>query len=341
MKPKFVAVFLLALSSSAMVVAEETEEIGRSYNYIPEVHGTLRGKYEVEPDGWKSRFQVRNARVKINGMVAPIVDYVVQVDFCDRGKVKVLDAWGRVAIGNYFKVQVGQMRLPFSIDASRSPANYVFANRSFIAKQVGNVRNVGIKGVFKAPGMPLYVEAGVYNSASMSDHQVWEKGKSLAAKANYKIQNVTVEAGFESVKPDSVRMNLVDGSVHWESGRWMVEGEYIYKHYADHAYKGCHAYNVMADYHIPLTKCFFNRLSFQGRWDGMTDHSDGTRNEDKALWTTEHARDRLTVGATLTYVYSKVKATIKLNYENYFYRNGFHAPEGDRDKILAELTIQF
>ncbi len=35
------------------------------------------------------------------------------------------------------------MRVPFTIDAHRSPHLQYFANRSFIAKQVGNVRDVG------------------------------------------------------------------------------------------------------------------------------------------------------------------------------------------------------
>ena len=32
-------------------------------NYIPEIHGTLRAKYELEPEYMESRFQVRNARL--------------------------------------------------------------------------------------------------------------------------------------------------------------------------------------------------------------------------------------------------------------------------------------
>ena len=37
--------------------------------YIPEIHGTIRAKYEYEPQINAGRFQVRNARVGVNGII--------------------------------------------------------------------------------------------------------------------------------------------------------------------------------------------------------------------------------------------------------------------------------
>ena len=35
------------------------------FDYIPKIHGTFRGKYELETEDGVSRFQVRNARMSV------------------------------------------------------------------------------------------------------------------------------------------------------------------------------------------------------------------------------------------------------------------------------------
>ncbi|MBQ9076752.1 MAG: porin [Muribaculaceae bacterium] len=331
---------LIVLFQSLPLMAEMQEE--KDAGYLPEIHGTIRAKYELEPEYMENRFQVRNARLGASGKIGSLVDYYkVEADFCDRGEFKVVDAYARVAFDKSFKIQVGQMRIPFSVDATRAPHVRYFANRSFIAKQVGNVRGVGAKAIFKVPDLPVNVEAGVFNTATISEHQVWQREMSYAGKINCKLDNVTIEAGVESIVPDSIRINLIDGTVSWSAGRWMLEGEYIYKHYTGNAFEACHAYNVMADYHIPLKKGLFNQVSFQGRWDGMTDHSDGKRNDDGRLELTEQARKRLSLGTTLSYIRKGVRTDIRLNYENYFYHHDAVVASGDRDKVVVELVVRF
>ena len=310
-------------------------------NYIPEIHGTLRAKYELEPEYMESRFQVRNARLSLTGQLAPIVDYKLEADVCDRGEFKMLEAWGRVEIVDNLKFQAGQMRMPFSVDATRSPHVRFFANRSFIGKQVGNVRGVGAKLAYKIPSQPLRIEAGVFNTATISNHKVWQKKMSYAGKINYKWKNMKFEAGIESLVPDSIRINLLDGSVSWNCDRWFVEGEYIYKHYTNDTFDPCHAYNFMVVYTMPLNKCFFNNISLLGRFDGMTDHSDGYRDENGQLTLSDQARNRVTVGTTVGRKFGKLQTDIRLNYEKYFYESDAIVESGDCDKIVLELVLRF
>lgn len=44
----------------------------------PQIHGTLRGKYEYQTEDKKGRFEVRSARVSISGRVLPKVDWRVR-----------------------------------------------------------------------------------------------------------------------------------------------------------------------------------------------------------------------------------------------------------------------
>lgn len=131
--------FLLALMTSLSVLAQE-----KASDYLPELHGTIRSKYEYQPDLEAGRFEVRNARFSLSGKVTPYVAYKAEIDLCDEGTIKMLDAYTRLTPWKSFQMTLGQMRVPFTIDAHRSPHQQYFANRSFIAKQVGNVRDVGV-----------------------------------------------------------------------------------------------------------------------------------------------------------------------------------------------------
>lgn len=52
-------------------------------DYLPEIHGTIRGKYEYQTETGESRFEVRNARFSVSGNVHPLVAYKAEIDLSD------------------------------------------------------------------------------------------------------------------------------------------------------------------------------------------------------------------------------------------------------------------
>jgi len=329
----------MAFSVSAIVSSASDKD---TVNYIPQIHGTLRGRYEVATESGDYHFQLRNARVSLNGFIAPFIDYFLQADLCDKGTMKFLDGWLRLKIINGLSVQAGQFRMPFGIDTFRSPHNYYFANRSFIGKQVCNYRAVGGKVTYALPVAPLVLEAGAFNPGTISDHKPWNNTLAYATKATYTLHNVKLTAGFQSIIPDSVRINLIDGCISWNSGQWLVEGEYMYKHYTSSSHIPAHAYNLFANYHMPVKAWIFNKLSFQARFDGMTAHSSGIRNPQGLLDTDHPARNRITVGATISYVKTKsMFLDIRANYEKYLYHDGVKALPDSGDKAVVEFVARF
>lgn len=94
-------------------------------DYLPEIHGTIRGKYEYQTETSESRFEVRNARFSVSGNVHPIVAYKAEIDLSDEGSIKMLDAYARVFPVKDLNFTIGQMRVPFTIDAHRSPTNSI------------------------------------------------------------------------------------------------------------------------------------------------------------------------------------------------------------------------
>ena len=118
---KYLSALLLALSVASVGAQDFSWK-----DAVPEIHGTVRGKYEYQTSTNAQRFQVRNARVSATGKVLPIVSYKAEIDLCDEGVIKMLDAYARVTPLKGFDVTIGQMRVPFTIDAHRSPPFAIF-----------------------------------------------------------------------------------------------------------------------------------------------------------------------------------------------------------------------
>lgn len=321
------------------MAVENTETAQTSY--MPKIHGVMRSRFEQLTSGSKEgRFQIANARVNLSGNVTDFASYYFQVDFCDKGVIKILDAFTTLKSKSGFKIMLGQMRVPFSVDATKFIEDYLFTNHSFVGTYVGSFRGVGAKIGWNAKFTRLYVEGGIFNSPVMTNHEVWQKDYVYAIKSRYNFGNCFVEGAFESRCPDEIRINMVDAAFSWSAGRWHTEAEYAYKHYTNKKADACHAYNFMVDYCMPIKTEWFNQMSFQGRFDGATDHSSGSRVEN-VLIANQPARNRLTGGITVSHLRERAGLDLRLNYEQYFYPKRHIYAQGDGNRVSVELIVWF
>lgn len=318
----------------------ENEDKPVWFKYLPKISGVLKTRFEWQPEIGASRFQVRNARIGVSGDVLSNVSYKAEIDFCDAGKIKVLDVFGKVSLfDKQLGLTLGQMRVPFSVDAKRGPTKAYFANRSFLAKQMGNVRDVGFMAGYY-PDFGLNVEAGVFNGNGLTNQTPWNKTMIYAGRVNYSFSGFKAEVGVLSQRPENVRINIFDASLSWTYNNLFIEAEYMNKHYTNNAFKTAQGYNIMANYSIPLNK-FFNSMSVQARWDSMTDHSDGKTDENGKLIINDNGRNRLTAGVTFSF-FKKIGADVRLNYEKYFYHDdNIIIDENGYDKLVVELVVKF
>ncbi|MDO4165507.1 MAG: porin [Bacteroides sp.] len=355
MKKRSILILLIALLPLATQAQEpSTNEDGKKINkekletkdYMPEIHGTIRSKYEFQTTTGAGRFEVRNARVSFTGNILPSVAYKAEIDLSDEGNIKMLDAYARLFPAKGLTVTAGQMRVPFTIDAHRSPHQQYFANRSFIAKQVGNVRDVGLTVGYKLPtDMPISLEGGLYNGKGLTNQKnAWSKELCYSAKAEmFFTKGLNLTLSVQSIQPTDIRMQSYDIGAYYETGRFHIEGEYLFKTYEDNAFDDVQAVNAFVNYDLPLKKGPFQKMSFLVRYDMMTDYSDAEDTElgdNGKLAITDYKRQRLTGG--ITFSLSKAFRTdLRLNYEKYFYAKNSIAATSEQDKIVLELMIRF
>lgn len=336
---------LLALCVGLPLHAQEEDKV----DLTPKVHGTIRGKYEYQTEEGDGRFQVRNARVSLEGKVAKAVEYKAEIDLSDEGQIKMLDAYTKIKPVRGFDFTIGQMRVPFTIDAHRSPHQQYFANRSFIAKQVSNVRDVGATlGYSFNVGIPIILQAGMFNGSGLTNQKdFWTNNINFSAKAQIFIPNgFNITLSTQKIRPDHISVMMYDAGAYYHAHGWHIEAEYLFKHYEDNAFKNVHAFDAFVNYDIPLRKCFFTKISPLLRYDYMSDHSDGMRyldgeeNTEGSLMINDYQRSRITGGLTFS-IAKPFISDIRLNYEKYFYRSGAVAKPSERDKIVIEVMTRF
>lgn len=331
-------------SVPAVAQSDSTAVKQEKVNYMPSIHGTVRGKFEYQTEEGESRFEVRNARLSVDGKVARAVEYKAEIDLCDEGKIKMLDAYTRIKPFTGFSITLGQMRVPFTIDAHRSPHQQYFANRSFIAKQVGNVRDVGLTVGYKIDGrLPIILDAGLFNGSGLTNQKdFWTKKINFSAKAQFLLpEGFNITLSTQKVSPNSNTIMMYDAGAYWQKCGWHIEAEYLFKHYSNDAFDNVHSFNSFVNYDIALKSGkLVKKISPLVRYDFMTDHSDGTLDDNGKMVLTDYKRSRITAGITVSLAKPFI-SDIRLNYEKYFYGDNAVPKTSEKDKIVLEIMTRF
>ncbi|MFI3270028.1 MAG: porin [Rikenellaceae bacterium] len=338
--------FILTAIALLICGAESFAQESDKSSFMPQIHGNIRGKYEYQPEVNEGRFQVRNARLNVTGYAVPSIYYKAEIDLSDQGTIRMLDAYVKLLPTKSTGIAIGQMRVPFTIDAHRSPYARFFANRSFIGKQVGDIRDVGVVASYKSSNtsIPFTIEGGVFNGDGLTDQKTWQTNYNNSLKAQFWFhENWNVTISEQMLKPSEFRVSMYDLGTFYRTDRFHVEAEYLYKTYEANSFTDVHSVDFFALYTVPI-KGFFKNISFLGRYDMMSDHSDGEMGDDEIagnyLAIDDAGRHRVTTGITLSLA-KLSKADLRLNYENYFYKRGAMIDSSEMDKFVVELVCQF
>lgn len=344
---KFLPTLLLTMLPLGMAADSIPES--KLPDWFPSVSGTLRAKGEYQTEEGEGRFEVRNARIALDGKITPALLYRAEIDLSDEGRIRMLDAYAGMNFAKGWLVRLGQMRVPFSIDAHRSPHKQYFANRSFIAKQVGDVRDVGLSVAWEVPALPLKVEGGVFNGSGLTNQKdYWTKEINFSAKVQLcPVDGLTLQGSVQKISPGGCNVYLYDGGITWLRSGWLLEAEYLRKHYEADAFPAVNALDVMAGYEFSLhpagvlgRRSELNALRLLARYDRMDNHSDGSTDEAGVLLLTDAERQRITGGVTLCFG-RRLRAELRLNYEKYFYDSDAVVKTSERDKAVMELMVHF
>ena len=339
LKSQIILLFIL-FAISCIASASDSIKV-----YTPRIEGTIRGKYEYFTELEQNRFQVRNARFSIQGKVARITSYKAEIDLSDEGKTKMLDAFVKFQPQKWWSFTIGQQKVPFSTDNLRSPHNFYFANRSFIGKQLINLRDVGASLNFtNQKYIPFNFTFGLFNGLGLysQDKPLDLNQMSYAGRVIFMPTNsIQFQINALTINPDVIRINFYNIGVIYEVRNLTFEAEFLHKTYNSEIlldFIKTDSWLLQAIYDIPTPRLKnIRKISPLIRYDDMTRNKRyDVQNSSSINIKTDEARKRFTGGITFSLAKPFVN-DIRLNYERYFWTDG----KATDSKIVAEFVVHF
>lgn len=330
----------IAVSVSLLLITILAGAQNKTVRYEPSIDGTIRGKYEYNSSLDGHRFQVRNARFSVRGAVSEYARYKAEIDLSDEGLTRMLDAYVEMKASDRISFVIGQQKVPFSTDNLRSPYNFLFANRSFLGKQLAGLRDVGATLEYEfGDKLPLELIAGVYNGKGLYNQKEWRNTLSYALRAIYKPEKWEFSANYNTIQPYELRMHIFNAGIMYTNQRWHFEGEYFHKEYEKNLFSDTEGYFVLASYDIPTPKLkAIESISPRIRYDHMSNDNNGLLNPTTNTYTVDDVeRSRFTGGINFNLKKPFINE-IRLNYEQYFYAQGI---VNNDNKLVIEFVTKF
>lgn len=330
----------IAVSVSLLLITILAGAQNKTVRYEPSIDGTIRGKYEYNSSLDGHRFQVRNARFSVRGAVSEFARYKAEIDLSDEGLTRMLDAYVEMKASDRISFVIGQQKVPFSTDNLRSPYNFLFANRSFLGKQLAGLRDVGATLEYEfGDKLPLELIAGVYNGKGLYNQKEWRNTLSYALRAIYQPEKWEFSANYNTIQPYELRMHIFNAGIMYTNQRWHFEGEYFHKEYEKNLFSDTKGYFVLASYDIPTPKLkAIESISPRIRYDHMSNDNNGLLNPTTNTYTVDDVeRSRFTGGINFNLKKPFINE-IRLNYEQYFYAQGI---VNNDNKLVIEFVTKF
>ncbi len=330
---------------SLLVFNLSADENDKKDLFVPRVEGAIRAKYEYFSVIDEHRFQVRNARFSVRGKFSPITSYKAEIDLSDEGKTKMLDAYVRLQPQKNWNFTIGQQKVPFSTDNLRSPHELYFANRSFMGKQLTNLRDVGVSvNLLNEKLIPFDCVLGIFNGLGLYTQDKSMKMEELSYAARIVLfpnKPLNISLNANTIQPSAIRMTYYNAGVTYSFGNFLIETEYLFKTYSDNTLLNSYSTNgyfVFGAYNIKTSKLKnISKITPVLRYDGMTKNLKYDIQSSSSIVTKiDDARTRLTGGVIISLAKPFLN-DIRLNYERYFWKDGHLAD----NKFVAEFVVKF
>jgi len=337
---KIVFVFTIVCS----VVTLQAEDEAKKDVFAPRVEGTIRAKYEYFSDIDEHRFQVRNARFSVRGKFSPITSYKAEIDLSDEGKTKMLDAYVQLKPNKSWSFILGQQKVPFSTDNLRSPHELYFANRSFMGKQLTNLRDVGFSASFDNHKLlPFKMIVAVFNGLGLytQDKSMNINELSYGTRVVFFPEKpLQISLNANTIHPSDIRMSYFNAGVAYSFGSFHIESEYLLKTYGTNTILNTNTtgFFVFGAYNIPTPKWKnISKITPVLRYDGMTKNLKYDIQSSSSIVTKiDDPRTRVT-GGVIVSLAKPFLNDIRLNYERYFWKDGHLAD----NKFVVEVVVKF
>lgn len=308
------SILLLLLITVIICSPAQAQDTARSRpEFAPEIFGILKTKVEYDLDNSLMRFEVRNARFGVRGSINNYMSYKIEIDLSDEGKMKMLDAYVKFTPVKNLGFYLGQRKIPFSSDYMRSPADNIFANRSFLAKYINDgMRDIGFYAEYDIPRqIPVRIVVGAVNGTGNNNPQ-WIARPNLVTRVSAGGDEGFRLTGNFYYGEETYEHNLVmaGAELRYGRGNFFIESEYIARNWDDtlsvrHKDDGIYIHSY---YNFIPESRMITMLTPTARFDLI----------GGSVFSGNTEASRFTCGLNIGFDTKQFYSEIRLNYENYF-----------------------
>lgn len=365
-----------AMASADGADSLEVEEVEK-VNYVPQVFGAVKAKFEASLYDGSHRFNVRNSRIGVRGLASPRMKYAIQIDFSNEGKLSILDSYVTYFTDN-LEVTLGQQQYRFSTDLDRGPNTSIFSNRSFLSKflttyyttvpengHIGHTvssigsRDLGALLRYHIPKMPLRVNFGLFNGSGTNNPE-WDNKINIVAKLEIGPEmglhgavshyNGHTPAGTKVSFDQSgslvstiftQRIRMWGGELSYTQENFAIESEYAQRRLRMDGLRLLQTGHVQGYYQFRLPKMkLMEYVAPLGRWD-IGDNIEFLNSYGAMETFSAH---RATVGVNFGFTGKIVGSELRLQFEKYFVTrkpSDYSRNQLLQDKITLEIVATF
>ncbi len=251
----FASIYQLEAQQSDSLMMARLQKFENFMAKLPKISGNLDLRYQFDQN--QSSFDIRRARLSLAGDITKWFDYRLQVEFAS--SPKLLDAYIRAKIKPWFSIQVGEYKLPFSIENPYSPKDLeLIDNAMGITKLCSYEDLSGIRSNGRDIGITFYGKLLEMRGFPMIEY--WAgifNGNGINIKDNNKSKDIV---GRLYVRP--IKNLLFSASAYFGE---MVEDE-------DHLYERRDRYAFGLEYkdqRFTFRSEYFNGLTAGQRSEGV------------------------------------------------------------------------
>ncbi len=238
----------MAAATEPDQTAERVSKLEKIVSKLPSISGFVNLRYQYNGQTETNSFDVRRARLDVKGNIGSKVGYRLQVDFA--GTPRILDAYVTWKICDYAGMQVGQFKVPFSLENPYSPTALETMDNSLVVTALAgyadvanisaNGRDIGLgfNGNFlKRDGFSIINwSVGVFNGAGINRMDNNKQKDFSGILTINPIKNLSLAAyhyngwGYRTVGDEGENFRRIrsGGGAKYDDGRWLARSEYIW-----------------------------------------------------------------------------------------------------------------
>lgn len=210
---------------------------------LPSISGFINTQYTYDDSGTNT-FSIRRARLDVKGSASKYVEYRLQLEFTSP---KIVDAFIKLKPSPYFNVQIGQFKVPFSLENPIAPlALEAIDNAQVISKLSGFSDVSGVSAMGRDIGLSIYGGFGKQDGYNLVDYNIGVfNGNGVNTKDNntnkdiagrleiHPIKAITLAGSFYNGRmngassDDIVAKNRYAISLRYDDTKFLFRAEYL------------------------------------------------------------------------------------------------------------------